>query len=133
MGEPFVPNGASRPTLTLLPEPRGRVDIDGDGAPETLVVLAESSGGSGTFHYLSIVKQEGRQYRSIDTVLLGDRVTIERISADDAYVRVELQAPDEGDVSCCPTGIEALRWQWIDGKLEPIERVAPELDNNKER
>ena len=54
-GEPFVPGGASRPTVTLLPEPRARFDVDGDGSPEWLAVLAESSGGSGTFLYLAVV------------------------------------------------------------------------------
>ena len=126
-GEPFVPGGASRPTVTLLPQPRARSDVDADGSPEWLAVLAESSGGSGTFLYLAVVKEGGGHFRSVATVLLGDRVEIERVSAEGANVRVDLLASDEDDSSCCPTVLRSLRWQWIDGQLEPVVRLAGRL------
>lgn len=127
VGEPFVPGGASRPTVTLLPEPRARADVDADGNSEWLVVLAESSGGSGTFLYLAVVKEDGRRFRSIATALIGDRVRPQRVSADGAQVRVDLSATDPDEFSCCPIGLRSLYWQWDDDKLKPVVRLAGRL------
>jgi uncharacterized membrane protein len=126
-GEPFVPGGASRPTVTLLPQPRARSDVDADGNLEWLVVLAESSGGSGTFLYLAVVKEDGGRFDSVATVLLGDRVEVERVSAEGANVRVDLLRSDKDDFSCCPTGFLTLHWQWNDDQLEPVVRLAGRL------
>jgi hypothetical protein len=48
-GEPFEPGAASRPSVVLAPGFRLTGDLDGDGAEEAVVVLAQSSGGSGTW------------------------------------------------------------------------------------
>ena len=126
-GEPFVPGGASRPTVTLLPEPRARADVDADGNPETLVVLAESSGGSGTFLYLAVVTEDDGRFHSLATILLGDRVRVEQVAAEGANVRVDLLASESDDVSCCPSGLRSLRWQWYDAQLKPVVRLAGRL------
>ena len=119
-GAPFVPGGASRPTVMLLPENRVRADFDGDGDAEWLTLLAESSGGSGTFIYLAVLKEDGGDFHSISTVLLGDRLRIGRVSADGGRVQVELLEADAGGYSSCPPGLSALNWRWIDDRLEPV-------------
>lgn len=126
-GEPFVPGAASRPTVILLPEPRARSDVNADGSPESLVVLAESSGGSGTFLYLAVVGEDGGRFQSIATTLLGDRVRVEGVSADGANVRADLLASDSNAVSCCPIGLRSLHWQWDGDQLKPVVRLAGRL------
>lgn len=103
VGEPFVPGAASRPTVTLLQEPRVAADLDGDGDPEWLVVLAESSGGGGTFFYLAVVRRNESGFHSIATELLGDRVRIEGLSAEGAIVQIDLLTAGADDARCCPT------------------------------
>ncbi len=127
VGEPFVSGGASRPTVTLLPEPRALLDVDGDGDPEWLVVLAESSGGSGTFHYLAVMGQTEAGFRSRATVLLGDRVQIERISLEGATIRVDLLAAGKDEPACCPSEFRTRRWQWVDRDLHPVVPFAGAL------
>lgn len=127
VGPPFVLGGASRPTVTLLSEPVALVDLDADGEREWLVVLAESSGGSGTFYYLAVMQQRGVGFRSRATVLIGDRVRIGGISADGATVRVHLRAAGGDDAACCPSEARVKRWQWVDDGLYPVARFAGHL------
>ena len=127
LGQPFVTGGASRPTVTLLPKPSAHVDSDVDGEREWLVVLAESSGGSGTFYYLAVMRQRGVGFRSRATVLIGDRVEIERISLDGATVRVDLLAAGDDDPACCPSEARTKRWQWVDDALHPVTRFVGHL------
>jgi uncharacterized membrane protein len=127
VGQPFITGGASRPTLTLLPKPIALVDSDADGEREWLVVLAESSGGSGTFYYLAVMQQSGVGFRSRATVLIGDRVQIERISVDGATVRIDLLAAGGDDPACCPSEVRTKRWRWVDDDLHPVARFVGHL------
>ncbi len=47
-GEPFVEGGASAPAAGLVEDFLLTCDLDGDGREEAVVLLWESSGGSGT-------------------------------------------------------------------------------------
>ena len=49
LGDPFVEGGASRPSVQLIDDFLLSADLTGDGKDEAVVLLAESSGGSGTF------------------------------------------------------------------------------------
>ena len=48
-GEPFVADGASRPSVGIIDDFMLTGDLDGDGTDEVVVFLWESSGGSGTY------------------------------------------------------------------------------------
>ena len=126
-GEPFVPGGASRPTVTLLSEPRALTDMDADGEPEWLALLAESSGGSGTFIYLTVLQEDRDELRSRATVLLGDRVRVTQLSVDGSTVRIDLVEAGRADSACCPTEPRVYRWRWIDNALYPVLRFAGDL------
>lgn len=126
-GQPFVSGGASRPTVTLVPEPIASADLDADGGREWLMVLAESSGGSGTFYYLAVIQQRAVGFRSRSTVLIGDRVQVERISVDGATVRVDLRGPGDDDAAGCPVEVGTRSWQWVGDDLYPVARFAGHL------
>jgi hypothetical protein len=93
-GEPFQPGAASRPTLTLLPEPRAEGDLDGDGAAETVALLAENSGGSGVFVYLAVVDRAGSAPENVATRLLGDRVRVSSLVVEDGQILVSMTERD---------------------------------------
>ena len=126
-GEPFAPGGVSRPTVTLLAEPRTSADVDGDGSPEWVVVLTESSGGSGTFYYLAVLQQNGPGYRSVSTVFLGDRVRVEQLSFDGRTVRLDLLVSGKDDPACCPTELRTHRWRWFENDLKAVVRLGGKL------
>ncbi len=126
-GEPFSTGSASRPTIVLLAEPRARADIDDDGDIEALAVLSESSGGSGTFHYLAVLDMSPGGFRSQATVLLGDRIQVTRLEVAGALVNVGLIEARPTDPVCCPGKAQSRSWLWADDDLRPVLHLAGEL------
>lgn len=104
-GARYVEGGLARPVVTLHPAPRLRIDLDGDGVEETVVVLTATSGGSGEFTYLAVVDSRGGKLENIATVGLGDRVMLKRLLARDARLVAEFVAAGPDDPSCCPTQV----------------------------
>lgn len=119
-GEPYVPGGASRPTVTLGQDFRVVGDLDGDGVAEAVVVLVQSSGGTGSWYYLAAVKRVQEDVENVATVLLGDRVDLRRASIEEGALRVSVVRAGEGDPSCCPGELAELGWRLADRELEPI-------------
>lgn len=128
-GAPFVEGGASRPRVTLVTDFVLVNDLDGDGRDERIVLLAENSGGSGTWGYLAAISPGAAG--DVDTVALGDRVQI--VSADVAGKGVELVVAQAGpqDAACCPGDVVRRRFVFADGALEeasalPLGRLSLE-------
>ena len=120
-GEPFDPDGASRPTVGLLEGFLLTGDLNGDGSEEAVVMPWENSGGSGTYSYLAILGYEGSDLINLATAGVGDRVQIRdaRISGD----RIELDVVQTGpeDAACCPGELATLAWA-LDGEaLKPVD------------
>ncbi len=121
-GPPFLSGAASRPTLELLPTLFARAERE-DGSVY-LVVLSESSGGSGSFRYLAAVLERQGALVNTSTVLLGDRVDVEEIRIDGNRVTVrQLEAGNSGAL-CCPDEPVLRRWLLEDGQLEPVRHIA---------
>jgi uncharacterized membrane protein len=116
VGPPFVPGGASRPTLTLLPNLHAGGDLDGDGLDEQVVVLAESSGGSGTFIYLAVMSPRDGQPANIATALVGDRIRIRSLAITDAEVKLTMD----------PTGT-SRSWGLLDDRLLELQTLSGHL------
>jgi len=126
-GEPFEPQGASFPRVGLIEEFLLTSDMDGNGVEEAVVMLWESSGGSGTYSYLAALGREGSEVVNIATAEIGDRVQLRdsRISGN----RVELDVVQAGpeDAGCCPGEMVTLAWTLDGGSLNPAESgVEPE-------
>jgi heat shock protein HslJ len=110
-GEPFEEGGASRPTVTLVDDPVGYGDVTGDGQTEAAVLLAESSGGSGTFIYLAVVTAEDDQPVNLATTLLGDRVQVNSIQIEDNQIVLDMLQVGPDDPFCCPSQHVVLTYQ----------------------
>lgn len=102
-GEPFVPGGASRPTVVLHPEVYAFGDLNGDGVDDAAVILIENSGGSGNFRYLAaVINQDGTPV-NVATQFVGDREQAQAISIDGNEITVEMVAHGPEDPMSCPT------------------------------
>ena len=102
-GEPFVPGGASRPTVVLHPEVYAFGDLNGDGVDDAAVILIENSGGSGSFIYLAaVINQDGRPV-NVATQFVGDREQVQAISIDGNEITLNMVAHGPDDPMCCPT------------------------------
>ncbi len=122
-GEPFVPGGASRPTVVLHPEVYAFGDLNDDGVDDAAVILIESSGGSGNFRYLAAVINEDGVPVNIATQFIGDRERIQAVSIEDGEIAVEMLAHGPGDPMCCPTQEVTKRFRLEGGQL--VEVVIP--------
>ncbi len=124
-GEPHAPGAAARPSVSLAPGFRVTGDLDGDGAEEAVVVLAESSGGSGTFDYLAVVKRTASGIENIATVALGDRVKIRSARVEKGILLVSVVRAGKDDPMCCPGELADLGWTLAGSRLEPVALPAP--------
>lgn len=109
-GPPFVEGGASRPTVTLLRGSRVTGDVDGDGADEAIVLLAESAGGSGTLLHVAVVDRVGSEPINTATRVLGDRVQVRELAVEDGGLRLDVVRAGPGDPACCPGELATYRW-----------------------
>jgi hypothetical protein len=124
-GEPYMPGAAARPFVSLAPSFRVTGDLDGDGAEEAVVVLAESSGGSGTFEYLAVVKRTASGIENMATAALGDRVKIRSARVEKGTLLVSVVRVGEDDPMCCPGELADLGWTLAGSRLEAVALSAP--------
>ena len=109
-GDPFAEGGASRPRVELIEEFELAADLDSDGSEETVVLLAESSGGSGTFGYLAVLAREDGGVANVATSPLGDRVQIRGWRYDGKTIVVDVVQAGPEDAACCPSQVAIRRW-----------------------
>jgi len=122
-GEPFVPGGASRPTVVLHPEVYAFGDLNNDRVDDAAVILIESSGGSGNFRYLAAVINEDGTPVNVGTLFVGDREQMKAISIEDGEITVEMLAHGPDDPMCCPTQEVTKRYRLQGDQL--VEVVIP--------
>ncbi len=113
-GKLFSEGGAARPTVRLIGDLCVQGDLDGDGAEESAVLLAENSGGSGTFIYVAVLERRGDVITNTGTVLLGDRVQVRSLILDAGALTIKVIRHGSDDPMCCPTE-KALRTWAVDG------------------
>jgi heat shock protein HslJ len=89
-----------------------RVTGDLDGAPpdEAVVLLAESTGGSGTFNYLAVVARRDGRAVNVATAPLGDRVALRDLRIVDRQVVADVLQAGANDAMCCPGELATRTW-----------------------
>ncbi len=105
-----------KPTVVLSPR-RESGDLDGDGVPETALVLTSEPGGSGSFVYLAIAAWRGDRVVNLATTLLGDRVRVRALRIAGGKVLVDVQQGAPGDPACCPTQLATRTFTLKAGQL----------------
>lgn len=116
-GEPFMEDGASRPTVTLLTDPIAYGDLDGDGQDDAAVLLVYDSGGSGSFLYLAVVATGQDEPANAKAIFLGDRTQVRKMSTNNGQLLADLLTHAPDDPACCPTMETAKVFRLRDGEL----------------
>ena len=120
-GEPFEPQGASFPRVGLVEDFLLTGDLDGDGVEETVVILWESTGGSGTYTYLAVMGREGSEVVNLATDEIGDRVQLRDSRISDHRVELDVVQAGPEDAGCCPGEMATLAWSLDGDTLTPVE------------
>jgi len=102
-GTPYVEGGSSAPRVGLAEDFILTGNIDGDTAPEAVVLLWSSGGGSGTFDYLAVLDRDADgAVINRGIAPLGDRVRVRSAVIEDQHIVVRTVQAGPGDAACCP-------------------------------
>ena len=92
-------------------------DLNGDGIDDAAIILAENSGGSGTFEsVLAILDQAGSPLQ-VSQAQLGDRVLMKSVDISSGVIHLELVVHDPNDPLCCPSLPQKQNFWLIDNRL----------------
>ena len=116
-GEPYVAGAASRPGIRLLDGFGLTADLDGDGRDEVAGLISVNSGGSGERIYLVVVRPGPAATEVLGAQLLGDRLRVRSLAAEENGLRVDVVGHGEGDPMCCPSQQAVLRFGLSGGTL----------------
>jgi heat shock protein HslJ len=113
-------NTKARRSVTLARGFRVTGDLDGDGRDEAVVLLAENTGGSGTFDYFAVAGVRKGKVVNVATVALGDRVQVRDARIEARRLVAEVVRAGPQDAMCCPGELATLAWELRAGKLTPV-------------
>ena len=120
-GPPFVEGGSARPRVGLVEDFRFSGDLKRDSKQDTVVILWESSAGTGSHTYVAVMADDKEGIRNIDTALIGDRVKLLDGKIEDGKILLKVLQAGENDAMCCPTMLATRSWSWRDGQLSENE------------
>jgi len=89
-------------------------DLDGDGSDDRVVLLVTSTGGSGIFRDLYVLRRVQGQLQVSAPALLGDRVAVNGLRVERGEIVVDLVVQGNDDPLCCPTQPVTYRFR-LDG------------------
>jgi heat shock protein HslJ len=127
-GEPFDPDGFARPHVVLVPDFWMAGDLDADGAPEAVVLLAGSSGAAGSDLYVAALARREGAVVNTGTALVGNRVQVRDARVENGRIALDVVQAGPSDAMCCP-GEKATRVFAFEGKafVEVDARVTGRL------
>ncbi|GEM_PF-4517409 len=96
--------------------------MEQEGRAYGIVVVNVDSGGSGSFRHLCLLTTEGRETVCADTVLLGDRIKITRLSSRENRVLVQsLVRQSSESFAVQPTIKQTMGFTIEKGRLKPVK------------
>jgi len=123
---------ANQITANLLPTPRATGDLNGDGAPDTAVIVTSNTGGTANLVFVQAVLNQDYVPQTVAAVLLGDRVRATDLDIENGQITVTYldREPNE-PMSARPT-VETTRTLVLDGNQlvapEEVGKAAPAPD-----
>jgi len=124
-GEPFEPGGAARPAAGLVRNFRLTGDLDGDGNAESVVLVWETSGGSGSHTFVAAVGTRDGELVNLGTALIGDRTQVQTAGIADGRIELNVVQRGPDDAACCPS--QKARHVWTLG-ADGLSKVASEIN-----
>lgn len=117
-GEPYVEGGASRPGVGLLEDIQFTGDLNGDGQDETVAILWQNAGGTGSNTYLAVMNKRDGNLENIATALIGDRVKLRGGTVVSGEIKLDVLQAGENDAMCCPATLATRTWSLQGNQLK---------------
>jgi hypothetical protein len=121
---PAAPGSAEQIIVRLL-DKWAVGDVNGDGTPETAVIVGSSSGGTGVFISLVLFAMGNGAPRELTSTALGDRVRVIGVKIDNGLITVELDQHGEVDPMCCPAQRAIREFRMEGGSLTMVSATPP--------
>ena len=114
--------GSSAKRNTAVLEGPAFADLNGDGKKDGLVILRDTTSGSGTFYYVAAVLTNTTGSKVSNTILLGDRIRIKElaITQDVATVTIIDRAKDE-TMATVPSVSKTLTFKVSGGVIAEVK------------
>jgi hypothetical protein len=93
--ETDIPNSSAKTVTTVVGEPVIG-DVNDDGVNDTVMILTQNGGGSGTFHYVAAALKSDLGYMGTNAVLLGDRIIVDKVRVENGVIKISLATQGEG-------------------------------------
>lgn len=123
-------NGTDPISNTKIFSANTQGDVNKDGLDDTVVILTQNSGGSGTFYYVAVAIKSQTGYTGTNAVLMGDRIAPQTSEVKNGLVIVNFadRAINE-DFSVSPSIGKSLYLQYFKGTLvsrpEALQLTSP--------
>lgn len=78
-------------------------DLNDDGVDETVAIVAENYGGSGTFVFLVVYQSQEDGLSFLTSTFLDDRPLVNALSVEEGEILVDAIIHASDDPMCCPT------------------------------
>ncbi len=119
-GEPFAAGGVSRPAVQFVRDFHLVGDLDGDAVAESVVMLGESSGGTGEWIHVAVVVRRGTELVNVAAVRLGDRVQIRAARIEMGHIVLDVVQAGPNDAMCCPGELVTRVWELHETALREL-------------
>ena len=110
-GAPFDSGAASRPSVRLVRTLSPQGDLDGDGEPEFVALLAASAGGTGSQLYAAVVARRDGRWQNVATAPVGDRVDVRDALVAARRLALDVVQAGPEDALCCPGELATRTWE----------------------
>jgi len=115
---------SSRIRITILGEPISG-DLDRDSMEDAALFIIYQGGGSGTFYYIGAALAERGQFRGINTILLGDRISGPIAMIQNGLIIVNYFDRKPSEPMAAVPNLEQTRYFIVqDSKLQEIKIAA---------
>ena len=124
-GEPFASGGASRPAVQFVRDFHLAGDLDGDAVAESVILLGESSGGTGEWIHLAVVARRPIELINVATTRLGDRVQVRAARVEAGHIVLDVVQAGQNDAMCCPGELATRTWELHGAELRELPSTIP--------
>lgn len=80
-------------------------DLNEDGAPDAVVILAVNTGGTGVFIYMAVLLNQGGKPVQAAIEQLGDRVQVNALEISQGQIELNFLGFGPNDPMCCPSQV----------------------------